>query len=217
MTNNLVFKSNDKNKLKEELLKKPEPRKEFASEALMLCLDVSGSMAESTIEDKSKIDALKEAAIQLIELSQQSTIGIVTFSNEHKIIQDIKSYNKEKAIEYLQQIEADRKTYASRALRYCFQELENIDNKLRRIILMTDGELWDEKESLNIIKKIAENGIIIDTVLFRDKYNSGCEQFMQNVASIASGVFVEARSTNTLVKAFKQLEATNRKLLKAAP
>lgn len=170
-------------------------------ETVVLCLDVSMSMF-------GNMDSLKEAARAFVlECHPEVTwIGLVAFSDEPKIVCPV-SRNLAAVIMAIDSLDVVGSTNIGSAIGLASTMFFGVEDKVRRIVLMTDGETADSHAALDASRA---SGCVIDTVGFGHR----CDvDLLREISSATGGVYNHAFSGEGLVQVFRSLEAHERKLL----
>lgn len=195
--------------------KKAQMVKPARGEALVICLDCSGSMKGATPGAPSRLHAAIEAARNLMGASgPTSKIGAVAFSDyvhEQIGIATPRYLAREKLSSFLKH---DGGTVFCRALDAAHTMLVPTErSELRRIVLLSDGEDYPEHraELLAVLDKLSMGGVIVDTVAFGTEAG---RELLQEISKKTGGTFKEAKDAASLTKQFLALEARVRGLLK---
>jgi Mg-chelatase subunit ChlD len=196
-----------------------EVARAIASEALVMCIDCSGSMFD-TVEvgsKKKKNEAAAEAAIALLDAcGPGSVVGAVAFADVvHEVVEI--GENRSKVRDALRGFPRyDGGTIFWEALKAAHKEIGQraSGKKVRRIILLTDGLDWPEfrQQLLDLLPVLKREGIVVDCVAFGQDAD---RELLALIAKETSGVVKEANDSAGLVKAFLALEAGVRGLLAA--
>lgn len=133
---------------------------------LMICLDISNSMLAEDIKP-NRISRTKQSLNSLIDQLSNDRIGIVIFAGSAYVQLPITNdYSAAKT--FIDIIDpsmiSNQGTAIGEALEIANESFgEKNNNKSRSIILISDGE-DNEEEAVNIAKKIAKDGVIINTI-----------------------------------------------------
>lgn len=183
-------------------------------EHLVLCLDCSGSMGMS---DKpgtgydTALDALKQAAIMLVQGSNFSSFGLVRFNESADVMARIG--DRVRAVAEIGFLRHGGDTALYKGLDLAARELEGSTAQVRRIVLFSDGHATDEARDLEtlsgLVGRIKSKGIIVDCVAL----GWADEDTLRFIATGTGGVMKQVDSTTELCKTFLQLEAKTRGLL----
>lgn len=168
------------------------PPEEFASVMCLVC-DVSGSMGEYIGSGQTKLEAAKEAAATVTNAvkawgtqnSGNYGVGVVQFSDDasnlvlphidYTYIQD-----------YIGLMGGGGGTNIHAGIDVGTEQLKNVTAENKVIILMTDGQDYDETAILASAQAAADAGIAIYTIGFGDGVN---EDLLTKVAETANGEY----------------------------
>lgn len=191
---------------------------------LMVCLDISNSMLAEDIKP-NRISRAKQSLNHLIDQLRDDRIGIVVFAGTAYVQLPITNdYGTAKT--FIDLIDpsmiSNQGTAIGEALRKANESFgEENTNKSRSIILISDGE-DNEEEAIVVAKKIAKEGVIINTIGFgmpegalipvankghgKIEYKKDAngsyvitklnEDILKNIASIGSGVYLRANNAS---------------------
>jgi len=188
------------------------------SEALMITIDISGSMRSFIDADMIEypsvhtcLDAAKTATLKLMEKSDAmiSRIGITTFNHDGRVVCNVGTsiFN---AKHNLEKVKAFERTIMHRGMLVSRHILEDTLAKVKRIVLMTDGCTERPEECIEEAHSCKERDIIVDTVSFGPNCNT---KLLKEIAQTTGGVYKEANHAHELITQFKQLEVRTRGLL----
>jgi len=185
-------------------------------EALGLVLDNSASMAmqDASNYSMSRLDAVKRAIGCLLDSSSELTSRIVvtTFSDSSHIVCPLTN-RYQMVRETVDKIKVAHGTTLLPALEMTTDVLRLQDVAVRRIIVLSDGEAWDDREVLTWAEKTkaAYRLPIIDTIYFNSTDHG--KELMVKLAEISGGRFYYAADAAELAITFKQLDVKTRGLL----
>ncbi len=134
-----------------------------ASVALMLVIDVSGSMAGGP--GSSKMDLAKEAAIRGVELlSEQDQVGVLAFDDTNKWIQRIGFLTDPQATQAsIGTLNPGGGTAIYPALEEAFQAIAPVEAKVKHVLLLTDG-LSSGGDYEGLTQRMLQNGVTLSTI-----------------------------------------------------
>jgi len=172
---------------------------------VILTLDISGSM-----RDSSKLEAVKKAAIEFINvvLLQHNTkfrIGLVIFQTQaRKVCQLTNDVNKLES--EISKLEADGNTAMGDAIKVATDILKSDTRPgtSKTILLMTDGRSNEGIDPITATKEVKQYKIIIYTVGYGDDADI---TILEKIASTTGGEHYFAMTGNELVKVFSQIAA----------
>lgn len=184
-------------------------------EALALILDNSASMGMRDLTAfTSRMESVKLAVRSLLDEANPATsrIAVISFSERPRSRVPLTN-NYTMVRDGLNQIEPHSCTQIEPALRMGNDILLLQDVKLRRMIVLSDGEAQDALNALAWAEsaKQSDSLPIIDTIYFSDTDYG--KELMVKLAEISGGKFYYAQNAKQLATTFKQLEAKTRGLL----
>lgn len=181
-------------------------------EALVLVIDYSASMNAYDQTNVRRIDGVKSAVSALLEdcTKGATRIAVVKFSSDSYVVVPL-TPKHEMVRKGMATIRPHESTSIKPALQIAQQILDLQDVRVRRMIVLSDGEAHDAPEALLWAMTELTKGTIIDTVYFNNV--SYGEELMVKLADISGGKFSRAENAKQLAKTFKQLEAKTRGLL----
>lgn len=157
-----------------------------ANTEVWFVVDVSGSMVGEKMEDT--IGALKAAMNQLLDRDSLIFFNIVPFSNEFRSLFDIpkaltqETYNQ--AIEYVSSLQAGGGTELLEPLKHVFG---SASVARRRVIILTDGLIGNNKDVFNLIKEQKTN----NTAVFSIGIGAGVSHSLVNGLALHGGGVAE--------------------------
>ena len=138
---------------------------------LILCLDISGSMAEK-LGDETKMNISNEFICEIVKiLEDNERIGIVLFDENTEILEPIKKIseiNREDVMKKVMEIKEQGGTNITLAFSEAFKMIKEVtknqqknDPKNNRIIFLTDAipNLQEERDLFKLINDASEEGI----------------------------------------------------------
>lgn len=165
-----------------------------------IVMDTSTSMAGS------RLNAVKETALEIIQMLQPTDIlSVVTFNDKAEVIIPAardQSVNKLQA--RISIITTSGGTEIGQGLEAGYQQvLYNMrSNYSNHIILITDGRTYgDEELCLNIAQRCTEKGITIHSLGIGEQWN---DEFLDHLASTTGGSCEFAQTSNVIQKFLMQ-------------
>lgn len=173
------------------------------SEDVVLCLDVSGSMAGT------KLKSLKTAVTEFIlakgKINPRDRVGMVTFGLGAKIVFDL-TESREEIKEKILTLEANNGTPMGEALSLTREILSKPIRRQSRVILLSDGCAYDPKKSREEAQLLAKMKVIIDTIgISTGPDGEFCEELLKEIAKISGGRYVRVEDLSHLPKKFVDL------------
>ena len=146
---------------------------------MSIALDVSGSMSSIDGKDvKSRITLAKESLIKLVSIMDENDkMSLITFNHETQKIFDLldKKEIENKFLNDINSIKANGGTELVEALRAAMNNLdmENINKKEKRIIMITDAYYSDDDNKLmNLFRQcVEEKGVSITLMAISSESN----------------------------------------------
>jgi Mg-chelatase subunit ChlD len=186
-------------------------------EALMLCLDASGSMSDPFVfkdyAGPTRFSAMKQAAMLLVDKSDEygCTLGVVTYCG---MASEISGLTRDFA-ELKRQITRMGQgsiTEMGEGLWMCANALEKSSFLNRRIILLCDGqETARMRSAISVVRdRIIPLQIRVDCIAIGDKVDVS---LLKNIAAMTGGVFLHPGTPQELQTDFLKLESRARLLL----
>lgn len=181
-------------------------------EALVLVIDYSASMNAPEMSGVRRIDAVKDAVNELLgDCTKGATrIAVVKFSSDSYVVVPL-TPKYEMVREGMASIRPHKSTHILPALQIAQQILDLQEVRVKRMIVLSDGEAHDAIEAIVWATDKRTDGTIIDTVYFNNV--SYGEDLMVKLADISGGKFSRAENAKQLATTFKELEAKTRGLL----
>ncbi|HEY6902064.1 MAG TPA: VWA domain-containing protein [Puia sp.] len=132
---------------------------------VMLVLDVSKSMLARDIKP-SRLERARQLLLRLTEKLDNDRIGLILFAGRAYMQMPLTT-DHGAARMYIQQASPDavptQGTVIGEALKMANMAFNSKDRKYKSIVLLSDGEDHDP-EALDMAKKLAQNGVMINTV-----------------------------------------------------
>jgi len=140
-------------------------KKKIPSLGLVLVIDKSGSMSE-TSGGVCKVDLAKDAAAQAVSvLTGKDRVGVVAFDSVPKwVIKPQAASDQDTIISDIGTIRADGGTSIFPALQLAYNGLKDSRTKYKHIIVMTDGMSGDAGDYYFLTRRMENQGITLSTV-----------------------------------------------------
>ncbi len=140
-------------------------KKEIPSLALVLVIDKSGSMSESS-GGYSKVELAKEAAIQATGiLGPLDMAGVIAFDDSAQWVVPLQAVEDKEAIQDdIATIRADGGTSIYPSLALAYADLKDAHTMFKHIILLTDGQSATTGDYYFLSRRMARAGITMSTV-----------------------------------------------------
>lgn len=190
----------------EQVSETPTQRTTSGERDVVLCLDMSGSMAGD------KLQQTKEASIKFINtvLQEDASIAIVTYDDSARVLSDF-STNAEELISKINEISDGGSTNIEDGLVKSYNLLNYSNAKKQIIVLMSDGEPNEGKvgeELISYADSIKKEGVYIYTLGFFGGYSgqSAAQTLMEKIAS--EGCHYEVSDADSLVFFFGDIADT---------
>jgi Ca-activated chloride channel family protein len=181
-----------------------------------LVLDRSGSM------DGEKMDNLKEAVGYLVDhLSDTDLVSVTIFDDQvETLIPSQPAKNRDEIKATLSKVIARGGTQISDGLKAGMAEVKKgySKDRINRILLLTDGQTWDDEDAcLRVADEAGKQGIAITSIGIGDEWN---EKLLLKIADGSRGNSHWIQNPISILDAFQQevegmqsIAATNLKVL----
>ena len=169
------------------------------STALVLAIDKSGSMLDSTW-GVTRIALAREAACSSLDvLNERDQVGVIAFDDAAKWVIPLQPVTDPEGLKnQIGTIRADGGTAFYSPLLMAFEALRSAKAQYRHVIFLTDGEAGDRGYE-DVVRQMAENGITVTTVAVGDGADvSG----MVKLAEIGGGRCYTAGAFDSLPRIF---------------
>ena len=165
-----------------------------------LVLDRSGSM------DGEKMENLKEAVGFLVDhLSDSDLIAVTIFDDQvETLIPSQPAKNRDDIKKTLAKVIARGGTQISDGLKAGMEELKKgcSNDRINRIILLTDGQTWDDEDTcLKLAEAAGKQGIAITSIGIGDEWN---EKLLLKIAEASRGNSHWIQNPISILDAFQQ-------------
>jgi Ca-activated chloride channel homolog len=165
-----------------------------------LVLDRSGSM------DGEKMENLKEAVGFLVDhMSDSDLIAVTIFDDQvETLIPSQPAKNRDDIKKTLAKVIARGGTQISDGLKAGMEELKkgSSNDRINRIILLTDGQTWDDEDTcLKLAEAAGKQGIAITSIGIGDEWN---EKLLLKIAEASRGNSHWIQNPISILDAFQQ-------------
>ncbi len=168
--------------------------------AMIMVIDRSGSMADSS-QGLSCMDLAKEAAYRgVLEMGEDDLVGVIAFDTQAQWVVEPQKVggNIDSIGEAIGSIQAGGGTSILPALRIACQKLTETDTKLKHIILLTDGQAESTGYS-NLLNMARSDGITISTIAVGQGADT---RLLQYIADEGNGRYYYADQYSSLPEIF---------------
>jgi Ca-activated chloride channel family protein len=204
--------------------------------AIVLCIDVSGSMLSKDFQP-NRLEVAKEVAGEFVRQRPVDQIGLVVFAGE-SFTQFPLSNNQEALLEQIKAVRSgmlEDGTLIGEGLATSVQRLVEIQSKSKIIILLTDGKeeapdnrLIDPITALEITKakgiKVytigmgSENAVAVSEINKTRKYGPNTafidEKLLKKIATETGGDYFRARDKDNLKEVYNRIDRLERSPVK---
>lgn len=172
---------------------------------IVLVLDVSGSMNEPCSNSKSKMDVMKDVAIQLVNyLRDEDRISIVSFDSLANVLCNVSGSAKEQAVTAIKGLHAGSATNTSGGIILGYEQVRTNFVGSTRVICMTDGHanagVCDSAGLIAICEKRPDK-VILSTFGFGMNAN---QDLLANMAKAGAGNYYFVDTADQVKKAFAE-------------
>lgn len=208
----------------------------MTEELTIMLLDISGSMSMPIAYDidpetgdiilykgggyhsKSKLNALKDSMINYIndrkievDSGSKDKVGVIIFDDQAEIFWHPTKDNFDVLIKKFESLHDKGGTNICEAVRLAMDMFTNFGEGFFRIVLVSDGNDWQQEQTKEMVKKAYEEyGIITDTISIGSDAD---KEFMIDLADIGGGEHTEINTYVALLGTFKKLQAERKNLL----
>ena len=174
-------------------------RMELPTTALVLVIDKSGSMTESSF-GVTRLQLAREAACAALEvLNERDRAGVIAFDDAGKWVIPLSLVTDVAAMqEQVATIRPGGGTAFYTPLTMAYEALKNVQAQYKHVIFLTDGEAGDIGY-MDVVRRMAGNGITVTTVAVGD----GADYTgMRKIAEIGCGRMYAAGPFDSLPRIF---------------
>jgi len=168
--------------------------------AVVLLLDRSSSMGEYAGGDQ-KIELLKRAATAAIQqLGEDDLIGVMSFSDglawEVELQKFLGNAQKREIAQKIEELSAHGGTVLYPALQEAFDRLENIQARIKHIVVFSDGKVeFDRSGFAGLFEKIRNSTITVSVVAIDEQPDMA---FLQQLVNAGKGELYPAQDMRKL-------------------
>jgi Ca-activated chloride channel family protein len=167
---------------------------------IALVLDRSGSM------DGDKMNNVKEAVGYILDhLGDQDLISVIIFDDQFEaVVPSQRAQNRDEIKSRIAKIEARGGTQISDALTAALGEVRKgyAKNRVNRILLLTDGQTWDDEDAcLKRADEAGSEGIAVTTAGIGEEWN---EKLLLQIAERSRGNSHWIQNPIAILDAFRQ-------------
>ncbi len=182
----------------------------YATNHLVLLLDVSSSMRDST-----KIPLLKRAVLDLSrQLRREDLISLVSFSDSARVILNGISAMETKRIEkILDQLAIRSGSNVDRGMKEAFRQAERhyIPQGNNRIILSTDGNFIMSDQTKSEIQSYANKGYYVSVFYFGRTEDKKIRKNLSEISATGKGTYRYIRTDNIDKSLMEEVQSVKRK------
>lgn len=168
--------------------------------ALVFLLDRSSSMGQPAVvgSPRSKLEVLKEAAAASVEILQPDDwLGIVTFDSQHAWLQELGPLGDKRPVyRKIHAIAAGGGTDLLPALREALDRLEEIDSRLKHVLVFSDGKTVRQgRDFAALFARLEAGEVTVSTIGFgRDPD----EEMLDRLAKAGHGEYFRVQDAREL-------------------
>ena len=172
---------------------------DLPSTALVIAIDKSGSMSDSSW-GLTRLQLAREAACSALEiLNERDSAGVIAFDDTGKWVVPLSPVTDVAAMqEKVRTIRLGGGTAFYSPLKMAKDALENVNAQYKHVIFLTDGEAGDTGYE-DVVKEMAEKGITVTTVAVGDGSDTAG---MRKLAELGKGRMYYAGPFDSLPKIF---------------
>jgi Mg-chelatase subunit ChlD len=181
---------------------------QVAGPAVVIVLDVSGSMAD-TIPGGVKIDAAKSAVKRFLDnLPDNVSVGLIAFDDKIRAVVPISS-KKARLVEVLEKLEPGGGTMYTYPLRVALSMLKpyRAFNASSTVVFISDGLPADNGLYDGLLSEMRKLNVSVHTVYIGPGGDAGAAE-MKRVASLTGGLSFNVEDADSLINVFEGLART---------
>lgn len=173
--------------------------------ALALVIDTSGSMRDE-VDNTIKLERAIEAAHKLIDdptLTPEDKLTVIHFNDESKVLLPLSPLQRNKAhqvVDSLRQYSGG--TEMGKGMQNAYQELSKEPPEVaKRLILLTDGQTFDEEKCRSLGTQLAEINTPIISIGIGEEYN---EDLLRELSDVTKGRWLHLQNMQQLDQFFSE-------------
>jgi len=195
----------------------PEISKKKLGVSAAFVIDTSGSMSENDNSGKRKIDTVVDSFHKLIDssiLDENNKLSLIKFSDYSEVVMpltDISDKEKiHKVIEKIRIIEGG--TLMGKGMKNAYDELKKLNSpQPKRVILLTDGETFDEEDCIKEAGRLSEINAPILSIGVGVTYN---QELLLRISDMTRGKHLHLQNPDELEKFFlDELKISKREVI----
>lgn len=189
------------------------------SAAIVIVLDSSGSMNNRVLGGmRSQQEIANEAAALAIQtLDPQDLVGVVEFSNIHRVVVPLgPNENPDATAERVRAISSDGGTNMYPALAEAGAMLRDVEAQVKLVILLSDGQSMGSPEyGENLAQRLAAENVKVTTIAVGDGADA---QTLASIAQAGNGQFYEVVDPNLLPQIFiREVRVVRKPMIRESP
>ncbi len=169
------------------------PRQKKESLALMLVVDVSGSMANYIGPDQKIQLALEGVRASIRVLDDEDRVGVIAFAARIRLDHPPTTAHEE-ILREVGKLRPGSGTKMYPALEKAYEQLQTVDAKQKHILLLSDGK--SEGDFIPLAKRIAAEKMTLSTIAIGDSDRA----LMKTIAEAGGGGYRDVRNIAELPK-----------------
>lgn len=175
---------------------------EIPSMAMVMVIDHSGSMVDSTGSGISNLDiAIRAATVAVDNLQDSDYVGVLTFDDQYSWqVRLTKADDKAAVKDEIKQISAGGGTTIKPALLEACNVLSENEASVKHVVLLTDG-MGETTNFQDVISAYTNNGITLSTVAVGSNSDTG---LLEQLANHCGGRYYYSDIASDIPKIFAQ-------------
>ena len=175
-------------------------KRQMPSLAMVLCIDKSGSMTETTITGEEKVELAKASAVLTLELlAPWDKLGVVAFDTSPRwAVPLVDASETDAIVAKVGTIRAGGGTSIYPALAETERQLAQTEAMLKHVILLSDG-MSSPGDFETLARKMREEGITLSTVAIGADAD---QEFMYQLARLGGGQYYYTEDLSVIPRIF---------------